>query len=205
MNQTEAEFNHYNIYFPDGENIKFPSDTYISDIKRKIAKDRFIHPKQIKFYGEGDEEEIKTNLQRAKLIKDGELTLFALIQNIIKFSDVEEHTLDFNEFKDEEGEIIDALDNLNMREFSVEDNKLSFTLNISKDDGMTERYGMRERINLDEETCSEYIAILVWAEDEEDESADNLFEYWIYANNTIVMVDSRWGDEFDLHEADIYL
>jgi hypothetical protein len=204
MNQTETEFNNYNIYFPDGENIKFPSDTTIKDIKRKIAKDRYIDPNQIKFYGEGDEEEILRQHQRERLIKDGVITLFALIKNIIKFSDVEEHTLDFNEFKDEEGEIIDALDNFNMSGFSIEDNKLSFTLNISKGDGMTERT-LEERVKLDEETCSEYIAILVWAEDDEDEYANNLFEYWIYANNTIVMVDSRWGDEFDLHEADIYL
>jgi hypothetical protein len=204
MNQTETEFNHYNIYFPDGENIKFPSDTTIKDIKRKIAKDRYIDPNQIKFYGEGDEEEILRQHQRERLIKDGVITLFALIKNIIKFSDVEEHTLDFNEFKDEEGEIIDALDNFNMSGFSIEDNKLSFTLNISKGDGMTERT-LEERVKLDEETCSEYIAILVWAEDDEDEYANNLFEYWIYANNTIVMVDSRWGDEFDLHEADIFL
>jgi hypothetical protein len=204
MNQTETEFNNYNIYFPDGENIKFPSDTTIKDIKRKIAKDRYIDPNQIKFYGEGDEEEILRQHQRERLIKDGVITLFALIKNIIKFSDVEEHTLDFNEFKDEEGEIIDALDNFNMSGFSIEDNKLSFTLNISKGDGMTERT-LEERVKLDEETCSEYIAILVWAEDDEDEYANNLFEYWIYANNTIVMVDSRWGDEFDLHEADIFL
>ena len=205
MNQTEAEFNHYNIYFPDGENIKFPSDTYITDIKRKIAKDRFIHPKQIKFYGEGDEEEIKTSFQRERHLKDGVITLFALIKNIIKFSDVEDHTLNFNEFKDLDDDVIDVLDNLNMSGFSVEDNKLSFTLNISKGDGMTERT-LEERIKLDEETCAEFIAVIVWAEEYEDEDgADNLFEFEIYADNTIVMVYSSWGDTANIHDADIYL
>ena len=119
---TQLTMNYYNLYFMDGENIKTP---YVSqrEIKRKIATDKNIISEQVKFYAEGETEEIESGKERDYMI-DGTITLFVLIQNIRRFEDGD-NMMDFTEYEGKDGEMkSDIFDDLTLTDIEVLDGKM---------------------------------------------------------------------------------
>jgi len=190
----------YNIYFPDGDQIKTP---YVSqrEIKRDISKRRNINPAQIAFYADGNEDEVECG-QEKEYINEGVITLFCLIKNIIKFGDIAPELFEFSIFKTEEGERVNVLDTLTLTDMDNVNDRFDATIVIEKGDATTE-CGINEQIRFNDERCCEFVAVIVAEETDSDEY--DITELEIYADGTIAIIDNHKGDQFEADQADVFL
>lgn len=197
---TQLKMNYYNLYFMDGENIKTP---YVSqrEIKRKIATDKNIIAEQVKFYAEGETEEIESGKEK-DYMTDGVITLFVLIQNIRRFGD-NDNMMEFTEYEGKDGETkTDIFDDLTLTDIEVLDGKLDFMLSFTKDDALTET-NVRKYAIFDGVKCCEYITLMIAEEVDEDKYI--IYDLALYADGTLKLIGENDGDADQVDDADIFL
>ena len=201
MNTTiQTEMNYYNLYFMDGENIKTP---YVSqrEIKRKIATDKNIISEQVKFYAEGETEEIESGKEK-DYMTDGTITLFVLIQNIQRFGDNGD-MMEFTEYEGKDGETkSDIFDDLTLTDIEVLDGKLDFMLSFTKDDNLSET-NIRKYAIFDGVKCCEYITLMFAEEVDDDEYI--IYDLALYADGTLKLIGANDGDADQADDADLFL
>ena len=197
---TQLTMNYYNLYFMDGENIKTP---YVSqrEIKRNIATDKNIIAEQVKFYAEGETEEIESGKEK-DYMTDGVITLFVLIQNIQRFGDNGD-MMEFTEYEGKDGEMkTDIFYDLTLTDIEKLDGKLDFMMTFTRNDNTAET-NLRKYTIFDGVKCCEYITLMIADEVDEDEYI--IYDLFVYADGTLKLIGANDGDADQADDADIFI
>jgi hypothetical protein len=223
---TTSTYQKFNIYLPSGNNYKYTIDSneihYYTPISKNIlhilrvniSKEELCEDFQVKLFKMGEEEEFKDFD-----IIDEEITLFALIKKIERFSSDKEYDYDVGDIIDErddcEGKehkiMIDGLCISECEKITTFDYHMS--ISIWGDFGNGD-VAFRDAVRMDNNKCVEYFDISVSVcMDEVDDGDDDIDgdgyiytiqQFCLYADGTFKIKHSDnncYGSEND--EADI--